>query len=64
MNISKIADCIEDAVKDCLAFGEGRSERDGVIYWAEWDSNETDIIITIIQYGRTVAVLREEQAGI
>lgn len=64
MNISKIADCIEDAVRDCLAIGAGRSERDGVKYYAEWDENETDIIITIVQYGRTVAVLREKQAGI
>ena len=64
MNISKVAQNIEDVVQDCLAFGMGTAEADGVKYIAEWDENETDIIITLIQYGRTVAVLREKQAGI
>lgn len=48
---SKLASLINDAVMDCLAYGNGRASMGttGTVFdvTAEWAENETDIEITI-----------------
>lgn len=59
---SKIAQHINDAINECIAFGKGEVERDGLTVIADWaqsDSEATDIDVYLIQNGVIVATLKE-----
>lgn len=62
MYTSKIAKLIDNAIEECLAYGRGRIDTPDLTVIADWDENEKDIEINLIQRGVTVATLRETNA--
>ena len=57
---SKLAQLINEAINDCITYGAGKAESDGLVIRAEWSQNEKDIEVYIMNSGRLLAYWLEK----
>lgn len=48
---SKLAQLIDEAINDCITYGQGKAESDGLTVMAEWSQNEKDIEVYMMKGG-------------
>jgi hypothetical protein len=48
---SKLAQLIDEAINNCITYGEGKAEGDGLVIMAEWNQNEKDIEVYMMRDG-------------
>lgn len=52
---SKLSQLIDQAINDCITYGAGKADGDGLAISANWSQNEKDIEVYMTRDGRLFA---------